>query len=244
MIIVVLDHPQETVNIAHVVRAMMNFGFQDLRLVAPAEYDTWRIEGIAHRPASVLERVQLHDELSSALADCIHIAAFSARGRTAKGNVQRPRQAAAEVLAMAEQGPVALLFGREDKGLSNEALDQAHRQIVIPTSPAYPSMNLAHAVTLMLYELALARGFEEQQVKPPRRDAPPADRALLEQLYAEVERALDAMNFFRRRERELIMRSVRSMVHRVPLDQREARLIKSMAIEAAKALEGEEGRAT
>ena len=239
MIRVVLDQPQELVNIAHVVRAMMNFGFADLALVAPVEYDAYRIEGIAHRSGDLLRGVKQFTALTDALADCVHVAAFSARGRTAKRDVQRPRQAAAEVLAMAEQGPVALLFGREDKGLSNEALDLAHRVVVIPTSSVYPSMNLGHAVALMLYELALARGDEARPTKAPRRKAPPAEVALLEQLAADVGLALDGIDFFSRRERELVMRSVRGLIHRVPMDQREARLLRSMAIETLKVLRGE-----
>jgi TrmH family RNA methyltransferase len=238
MIIVVLDHPQELVNIAHVVRAMKNFDVQDLRLVAPAAYDAYRIEGIAHRTGDLLRRVAVFDDLEAALADCLHVVAFSARGRTAKRNVQRPRQAALEILAAAQAGPAALLFGREDKGLSNAALDRAHRVCVIPTAAGYPSMNLAHAVALMLYELALARGAEERPVKAPRRQAPPADVALLEMLHSDVERALDAVGFFRTRERELIMRTLRGVVHRVPLDQREAKLLRAMAIEVRKKLDG------
>src|SRR5881397_1558182 len=96
----------------------------------------------------------------------------AARERSAKRNRQRPRAAAVEILAQADDGPVALLFGREDKGLSNEALDRCHRLVTMPTTPAYPSLNLGHAVALMLYELALARGDEARPFKEPRREAP------------------------------------------------------------------------
>src|SRR5438128_2524483 len=158
MIAVVLHEPQDLVNIAHVVRALKNFGFRDLRLVSPREYDPYRVEGIAHQTQDVVARVARFDRLEEALLDCLHVVGFTARGRTAKRNLQRPRDAAREILTRAEAGPVALLFGREDKGLPNEALDRCHRVVTIPTNPAYPSLNLAHAVVLMLYELALARG--------------------------------------------------------------------------------------
>src|SRR5712692_8346303 len=146
MIVTVLHEPQELMNIAHVVRALKNFGFRDLRLVAPAAYDAYRIEGIAHHSQDVLARVARCERLEDALADCVHVVGFTARGRAAKRNVQRPRAAAREILARAEAGTVALLFGREDKGLPNEALDLCHRVVTIPTNPAYPSLNLAHAV--------------------------------------------------------------------------------------------------
>src|SRR5437016_9188679 len=150
---VVLHEPQDLVNIAHVVRALKNFGFRDLRLVSPREYDAYRVEGIAHQTQDVLARVARFDRLEDALLDCVHVVGFTARGRTAKRHLQRPREAAAGVLTRGEPGPVALLFGREDKGLPNEALDRCHRVVTIPASPAYPSLNLAHAVVLMLYEV-------------------------------------------------------------------------------------------
>ncbi len=237
--IVVLDHPQELVNIAHVVRAMKNFAVRDLRLVEPVEYDPYRIEGIAHRSSDVLKGVRQYPSLNEAIADCVHVVAFSARGRTAKRNVQRPREAAAEIVMMAEHGNVALLFGREDKGLSNADLDRAHRVCVIPTHDAYPSMNLGHAVAVMLYELSLARGSEAQPVKAPRRNAPPAEAALLELLHQDIEQALDAIDFFKTREKELIMRTVRNVIQRVPMDQREAKLLRAMAIETRKKLKAE-----
>src|SRR5690348_4137703 len=146
MIAVVLHEPQDLVNIAHVVRAMKNFGFRDLRLVQPREYDAYRVEGIAHQTQDVLARVQRYERLDEALADCVHVVGFTARGRTAKRNLQRPREAAREILGESQSGTVALLFGREDKGLSNDALDRCHRVVTIPTSPAYPSLNLGHAV--------------------------------------------------------------------------------------------------
>src|SRR5438874_1192952 len=231
---VVLHEPQDLVNIAHVVRALKNFGFKDLRLVAPREYDAYRVEGIAHQTGDVLARVRVFERLEEALADCVHVVGFTARGRSAKRNVQRPRAAAAELLATAEAGPVALLFGREDKGLSNEALDRCHRLVTIPTTPDYASLNLGHAVALTLYELALAGGAEERPFKAPRRAAPPATVEELERLFADVERALAVVEFFKTRDREQIMRTVREVVHRVPLDQREAKLLRAMAIEIGK----------
>jgi TrmH family RNA methyltransferase len=235
MIVVVLDQPQDLVNIAHVVRAMKNFGVRDLRLVRPAEFDAWRVEGIAHRTGDVLKRVRVFDTLPEALGDCTHVAGFTARGRTAKRNAQRPREAAREIATLAGSGTAAILFGREDRGLDNDALDLCHRVVTIPTEPSYPSMNLAHAVTLMLYELALAGGAESRPLKPPRRRAGAATVAQLEELFARAEAALDAAGFFKSHTRAGILRTLREVVHRVPLDEREAKLLKAMVIEVAKA---------
>src|SRR6266478_5560676 len=174
MIVVVLHEPQDLVNIAHVVRGMKNFGLGDLRLVNPREYEAYRVEGIAHQTQDVLARVRTYATLEEALADCVHIVGFTARGRTAKRNLQRPRDAAGEIVALGDHETVALLFGREDKGLSNEALDRCHRIVTIPSDPAYASLNLGHAVIIMLYELALAQGAETQAFKEPRRPSEPA----------------------------------------------------------------------
>lgn len=233
-IVVVLHEPQEIVNIAHVVRAMKNFGFRDLRLVRPREYDGYRIEGIAHQSHDVVSRVTLFDELDAALADCSHVTGCTARPRSAKRNNQRPREAAAEILALAELGTAAVLFGREDKGLSNEALDRCHRLVTIPSTPSYPSLNLGHAVVVMLYELALARGDGERPFKAPRRPAEPATVEEIERFFTDAEHALAAIEFFKVRDREHVMRTVREVVHRVPLDQREAKLLRAMAIEVVK----------
>ncbi len=234
LIVVVLHEPQELVNIAHVVRAMKNFAVRDLRLVAPREYDAWRIEGIAHRSGDVLERTVVFQSLDAALADCVHVVGFTARERAAKRNVRRPREALAEALARSAGGPTALLFGREDKGLPNDALDRCHRAVTIPADPDYPSLNLAHAVVIALYELALARGDAERPFKPPRRRAAPATAEQLERLFAETERALRAAGFFRNHVAEPVLRTLREISHRVPLDAREVKLLRAMAIEVAK----------
>src|SRR2546427_10413117 len=83
-VIVVLDHPQDLVNIAHVVRGLKNFGLRDLRLVNPREYESYRVEGIAHQTQDILSRVRAYSTLEEAIADCVHVVGFTARGRTAK----------------------------------------------------------------------------------------------------------------------------------------------------------------
>ena len=233
-IVVVLDEPQDLVNIGHVVRGMKNFGFKDLRLVQPREYDAYRVEGIAHQTADVLARVRTFASLGEAIADCVHVVGLTARGRTAKRNVQRPREAAVEITALAEDGPAAVLLGREDRGLSNEALDRCHRVVTIPSEASYPSLNLGHAAIIMLYELALVRGAEARPFKEPRRASEPAAAEELERLFADIDRALATIDFFKTRNAEGIMRTMRELAHRTPLDLREVKLLRAMAIEVVK----------
>ncbi len=155
----------------------------------------------------------------------------------ARGGIHRPRaqcQTQHAASPPAEAGTVALLFGREDKGLPNEALDLCHRVVTVSTNPAYPSLNLAHAVVVMLYELALARGDEARPFKPPRREGPPARSEDLERLFADVEGALRAIDFFKTRQMAGVMRTLREVIHRTPLDEREVKLLRAMAIEVVK----------
>jgi TrmH family RNA methyltransferase len=233
-VVVVLHEPQDLVNVAQVVRGLKNFGFRDLRLVAPREYDPYRIAGIAHQTEDVVARVRQFDALEAAVADCVHVVGCTARGRAAKKAQQRPRVAASEIWERAADGPVALLFGREDRGLSNAALDLCHRVVTIPTESSYASLNLGHAVIVLLYELALARGAGARPFKAPRRRAPLAPVAELERLFEDIAQALRAIDFFKTRNAQLVLRSVRDAVHRVPLDAREAKLLRAMAIEVVK----------
>lgn len=232
---VVLVRTLDIVNLASVVRAMKNFGLRDLRLVAPAEYDPHRIEGIAHKTGDVLKRVQFFDDLGDAVADCTHVAGMTARERTAKRNVQRPREAAAELWASAAHGRAAVVLGPEDRGLTNEELDRCHRSVVIPTNRAHSSLNLSHAFAIMAYELYVAQGGVA--FKPPRRAAAAATQAQLEEAFRAARLALDAIDFFKTKNPGPVMRTVREVTHRVPLDAREARLLQAMCYEVVNFLE-------
>lgn len=233
---VVLFETQDLVNVAAAVRAMKNMGLRHLHLVNAVPLDAWRIQGIAHDTADVLELAREHARLGEAIDDCVLVAAFTARHRAAKWSVSTPREVAGRLLDATADGPVAIVFGREDRGLPNEVLDRAHVHITIPTS-AYASLNLAQAVMVGLYELHLAAGDATRPRKPPRKDAPPPESAELERFHADVEAALTAIEFFKTRYPEHVLRAVRSLVARADPDARELSLIRAMAIEVVRYLE-------
>lgn len=235
---VVLFEPQNPVNIAGVVRAMKNMGVSTLRLVRSVEYDPYRLEGIAHDTAEIIERIEHFDDLDAALADCVYVAAYTARRRAAKWLLTNPRDSAAEVIATVPHGPVALLFGREDNGLPNEALDRARVVVNIPTT-SHASLNLAQAVLVALYELHVAAGDATRVLAPPRDDHPLAASAQYERLFANAAQALEMIQFFKTRYPEHIMRSVRSLAFRANPDAREIELLRAMAIEVVRAMERE-----
>lgn len=233
---VVLYEPQDPVNIAATVRAMKNMGVGDLRLVAPKAYDASRIEAVAHGTADIVARIRHHDTLDEAIADCVRVAGFTARRRTAKRTIVDPAEAAGDLVRFATDGPVALVFGREDKGLPNSALDRAHLVVTIPTTE-HASLNLAQAVLIGLYELHRASPGVTRDLPPARKDAPPASAEQYERLFADVHRSLDALDFFRTRNPELILRTGRSLAYRAEPDAREIELIRAMAIEVVRALD-------
>jgi TrmH family RNA methyltransferase len=234
-VVVVLWQTQDRVNVAGTIRAMKNFGLSRLRLVAPAEWDPWRIEGIAHDTHEIIEATRLFDTLPEALADCSYVVGMTARARRAKRAVTRPREIAPLLLERAaaatrgEAGPVAILYGREDHGLSNEALDLCHRTAIIPTNPDHSSLNLAQAVLVMAYELWMVAVGEDQPFRDPRRVAPPATVEQLELLFGDAERALWTIDFFKSRQTEIVMRTVRA-----DPDAREAAFLRAIAIEVQK----------
>lgn len=129
------------------------------------------------------------------------------------------------------------MHGREDKGLTNDELDRCHALVTIPTNPAYRSLNLAQAVAIMCYEIRLAAGGERQPLKPPRKLVGAPESGLLERLFADWERALWGIDFFKTRQAEHVMRSFREIIYRADLDGREAALIRAMGIEVVRFLE-------
>ena len=235
-LVVVLNNPQNLVNVASVVRAMKNFGLRDLRLANPEEaLDSKRMTGIAHGCDDVVKRIEVFEHLDAALADRTYIAGMTARQRAAKRNMQWPREAAVELLAAASDGRAALMLGREDRGLTNDELDLCHRIVTIPTAPDHPSLNLSHAFAVMAYELFVAS--TESEFKPPKRDSEPATQEDFERFFASAEEALVAVEFFKSRNSSHIMRTMREVVHRTPMDAREVRMFKAMCIEVVKYLD-------
>lgn len=229
--------PQDVVNIASAVRIAKNFGIWRMRLVKPEIFDAYRIEGIAHNTADFVERIEFFDTLADALADVTFAAVLTGRERAAKRRVLRPRAAAAEVVERMAAGPVAIVAGREDSGLTNDELDLCQLLVTISTSPEHPSLNLAQAVAIMAHELWVARGGDDVPLKPPRKAAAPATNAQLEELFADWEGALEAIDFFKTRQTASVLRSFREIVYRAALDGREAALFRAMGIEVVRFLE-------
>lgn len=235
--VLVLVEPKDLVNVAAAIRVAKNFGLEQVRLVAPREFDAWRIEGIAHNTADLLERLRIVETLDQALADCVWTAALTARQRRAKRSTLPPRAAAEALHAQATAGTVAIVAGREDRGLTNDELDRCHALVTIPANPAYRSLNLAQAVGILCYEWWVHRSGEGLPLKPPRRPAGAATAEQYERLFADWERTLWAIDFFKTRQPEIVMRSLREVGFRAELDGREVTLLRAIGLEIVRYLE-------
>ena len=233
---IVLHRPQDPINIGATVRAMKNMGFDSLRLVKPCPYDPWRIEGVAHGTRDVVSRIRQFETLEDAVADCVAVAAFAGKRRAVKWPIATPREAAPRLLDAAAGGPVALVFGQEDHGLAAAALDTAGLLVMIPTTE-HSSLNLAQAVLVALYELHVAAGDATRVIAPPKREAPPATHEEWERFYADAARALTALDFFKTRSEEQVMRSVRSLGARAEPDARELKMLRAICFEVLRTIE-------
>lgn len=224
-IVVVLDHPKDLVNIAGVTRVVMNFGIGGLRVVQPDEFDAYRIEGIAHRSSEIIERTTLHDTLEDAVGDASFVIGTTARARTAGRTYVRPREAAERAIERAQDGYVAVIFGREDRGLTNEALDLCHAVAIIPTDPDYTSLNLSQACLVLMYEIFMAADGAEPTLPKGRRATRPPTQAELEETFAAIEAGLARIEFYKAREPSAVMRTLRTIISRAEPDLREAKLL-------------------
>ena len=232
-IVVVLHEPQNVVNVAGTIRAMMNMGLSKLRLVRPAEFDAYRIAGIAHRSDKLLDATEILDSLEEAVANATFVAGTTARARTAQRNYVRPRELAPRIVERAHEGEVAVLFGREDRGLGNEALDLCHAVAIVPTAE-FSSLNLAQAALLTFYEIFMAAEEDLGPLPTGRRAVGAATQADLEETYAVLESALNSMDFFKGSRRpESVMRTLRTLISRSEPGLHEMKVVRAIGYEVA-----------
>jgi TrmH family RNA methyltransferase len=239
-VVVVFHRPQDPVNIAGTVRAMKNMGLSWLRLVEPVAYDPWRIEGIAHGTRDVVANIRHFGSLDEALADCVRVHAYAGKPRASRWARLEPATSAAELLTYAPSGQVAILFGPEDHGLDNDALDRAHATVTIPTTE-HASLNLAQAVLLAAYELHRQAGDATRRLPRPRHHTPPATQAAYELTFDVWQRALTSIDFFKTRNPQLVMRAVRSLLFRAAPDGREADMVRAIGIEVLRTVDRLQG---
>jgi tRNA (cytidine32/uridine32-2'-O)-methyltransferase len=231
IVLVGTSHPG---NLGSTARAMKTMGLSRLRIAA-AECDRGADEAIAMAVGAddLLAAAELAPDLGSAIADCHFVLGCTARRRHVQLDMLHPREAAARLVAAAAQGPVALLFGRERTGLSNEELQRCHAAVHIPTNPEFSSLNVASAVQVLAYELRLAL-FEAQAAALPQPGGgePPATQDQLERFFGHLDQTLGEIDFHKGRSSDIVMARLRKLFLRATPDEREIRILRGILAEA------------
>ncbi len=223
-ICVVLVEPQGPLNIGSVARAMMNFGFADLRLVNPqTDHQVEDARRMAVKATVILDQARIYPDLPAALADCSLTLGTTRRFGKYREDFLHPDLAAQEILTLPPATTVALLFGREDEGLHTAELDLCQRLITIPTGDLLPSMNLAQAVSLCLYEIAKTAWAAPGKGISPRRQ--PAAGATVEAMFRHMQQTLLDIGFLNPQNPDHILRTFRRIFGRTALHEREIRIL-------------------
>lgn len=217
---IVLIEPQEAGNVGAVARVMKNFGFVDLWIAGQHP----KLHPLAGWWASgaddVVAAAHLVPSLYDAIGDAhVTVATTSARGRTATITLT-PESLAALFGSLRDDQTLALVFGREDAGLTGDELAQCQRVATIPTNPGFPTMNLAQSVGVFCYELSA------MQYNPGALDRPPA--AMIERLHERAQALLVEAGFLHENNPDRIYDDLRAMVARADLDIREVTIVLGM----------------
>ena len=221
----VLYRPQSAGNIGAVARALKNMGFDDLRLVGPGPLDDREAVKMAVHADDVLSSATVYPDLGAALADCSIVVGTTSRRGGYRSRATPLRAAAAELDALADANKIALVFGREDRGLTNRELKLCHRLVTIPTASEYPSLNLAQAVMVVAYELMMAATAATESASAPEFVAASVSDPMLDRM-AE---ALVAIGFIPDDNPEHIMLAIREIFGRSGLTAREVEILNGMA---------------
>ncbi len=224
---IVLNNPKYPENIGAAARAMRNMGFSRLVVVAPENPDRQRILKMAtHEAADVVERMETFDSLTEALAPFGYVVGTTARTGRQRTEAFPPDRMAARIVPLAANNRVAVLFGREDRGLTNAEIALCHAYVNIPTAD-FSSLNLAQAVMVICYELSRAAA------KVPEADGPApsprlATRIELTLMYDELSETFAMVGFENPENRGYWVDRFRKLFSRLPFGAKEVRMIRGM----------------
>ena len=222
---IVLCRPSHPGNIGAAARAMKSMGLADLRLVAPGRYPAPEAQWMATHAADVLLNSKTHENLESAISDCVAAFALSARPREWSTQVLEVRAAAARAVELNEK--MAFVFGNESAGLTNDEMLACQYLVPIPANPHFTSLNLAQAVQVVAYELFMASGSVSLEKKIERKEKP-ATVEDLEGLYAHLEQAAVASKFFDPASGSKLRTRWRRLFSRIGLEREEVNILRGL----------------
>lgn len=223
MVLVETSHPG---NIGACARAMKNMGFSSLYLVNPKQFPHYQAIEMSAGAEDILEKAVVVETLAEALADCQIVMMTSARARNIALTGATPAQAAEWVAGKYASQSVAMVFGREKSGLTNEELLLGHHHIVIPANPEYASLNLSQALQIMSYELRI------KALNPEAHSSMVSDELAsveaIERFYEHLAEVLKKIDFLKEAAPRRLMQRLRRLFGRTQLEKMEVDLLRGM----------------
>lgn len=220
---IVLYKPHFPENIGAAARAAKNMGIRHLAVVDPWDCDLTRVLKMAtHSAEDIIAEMEVHEDLREALASYQYVVGTTARTGSHRQTVRNPRLIVEDLLSISQNNRVAILFGPEDRGLSNRELMLCDALVTIPTAD-FKSLNLAQAVMVLAYEIFLASSEEPKQFVPRL-----ADKHELEGMYEHLTVTLAKINFINPENPDYWMTNVRRFFSRIGLRAREVKIIRGI----------------
>ncbi|MCK4674307.1 MAG: RNA methyltransferase [Gammaproteobacteria bacterium] len=227
IVLVNTSHPG---NIGAAARAMKNMGLSRLTLVDPKEYPSLEAISRSVGAVDILDNAVVVKDLNQALQDCVWVAGTSARLRTIEWPILEPRECVQKSLEIIEQGDIAIVFGRENSGLTNDEMAKCNVLLHIPTDPDYSSLNLAAAVQVVCYEYRLAlmnNKISKKKGNKNRYDVL-AHSNQMDGMYDHLHEALYSLGFFGEKNPDVVMRRLKGLFNRANVTQRELSIVRGI----------------
>lgn len=229
-VVVVMINTTHPGNIGATARALKNMGLSKLVLVEPKEFPTAKATWRAAGAKDVLDNVELAPSLDEALKDCGLVIGTSARERRIPWPLITPRECGDRVARESTQHKVAILFGREDRGLTNEELQKCHFHVHIPANPEYSSLNIAAAIQVITYEIRMSALAPEtgEPLRFDDWDVPPAKHEAVEMYYQHLEETLHKLGFLDPENPRQTVTRLRRLFNRIRMDEMELSILRGM----------------
>lgn len=240
---IVMVNTSLAANIGAAARAMKTMGLSRLVLVAPKNFPSPEASALAAGAADLLDTVEVVSSLDTAIADCHLVFGTSARSRTMPWPLLDVREATALAHYNAQQGQqIAIVFGREDRGLTNEELSLCHYHLSIPSNPIYGVLNVAAAIQIVSYELRM-HALSAHNLMPSTEDdtaqsmpivsqmswdEPLVDQAAMQQFHVHLEKMLADIDFLDPNNPRLLPLRLKRLFGRIRLDQTEYNLLRGV----------------
>ncbi len=233
---IILVNTSHTGNIGSAARAMKTMGLSQLVLVDPVQPPDEKSTALAAGANDILANLRIVPTLAEAISDCSLVIGTSARSRTLSWPMLDPRQAGQLLADGALNKTVALVFGRERTGLTNEELQQCHYHVNIPANPEYSSLNVAMAVQTLCYEIRMSWLAQQETVVSPADENEYPPQASMELFYTHLEETLRQTQFLHSDHPGHVMMRLRRMFTRLRPDNNELNILRGILTSVQKKL--------